>query len=210
MDPDLSLLERWRAGDRGAGQELFRRHFAQLFRFFNSKVGTHAEDLTQQTFLECVKSRDRFRGESTFRTYIFGIAWNELRHHLRRRVSGARHVDFESSSLTELSAGDTSLSVRAEREMQARRLHHALVELPVAQQVLLEYHYWYDLDAAALGEIFAVPAGTIRVRLLRARNAIRERLEQIDAGDPVPTSEDPLTTSLVQLAAHDRAESCGD
>ena len=58
MDPDIALLERWRAGDRRAGEDLFSRHFAQVLRFFEGKVGGRAEDLTQQTFLACAKPRD--------------------------------------------------------------------------------------------------------------------------------------------------------
>ena len=103
MDPEIALLERWRAGDKRAGEELFNRHLEHVFRFFDGKVGSRAEDLTQQTFLACVKSRDQFHAESTFRTYLFGVAWKELRHFLQRE-SKMEQIDFDRSSLSELSA----------------------------------------------------------------------------------------------------------
>src|SRR6185295_12917475 len=61
------------------------------------------------------------------------------------------------------------------------RLRLALATLPAEQQLLLELHYWHELDAEALGEVFEAAPGTIRVRLLRARRALRQRMEQIDA-----------------------------
>jgi RNA polymerase sigma-70 factor, ECF subfamily len=203
MDPDLALLERWRAGDKRAGEELFARYFAPVFRFFDGKIGARAEDLTQQTFLTCLKTQDRFRAQSSFRTYLFGIVWNELRHFLRREAK-LEHIDFDQSSLSELSALITSPTSGIDRDREKRRLHQALVQLPVAQQILLEYHYWHDLDAGSLGQLFGVPPGTIRTRLTRARQALRERIA--DTGDAGAREDDgdPMTSSLVTSEADDK------
>jgi RNA polymerase sigma factor (sigma-70 family) len=184
METDLRLIERWRGGDRGAGQELFARHFAEIFRFFTGKVRAKAEDLAQQTFLECVRNRDQFRGDSTFRTYLFGIAWNELRQHLRREVRNGQ-VDFDVSSMEELATCMTSPSSQIDRANRASKVRNALSKLPVSQQVLLEYHYWHELDAPALAEIFGISAGAVRVRLLRARATLKQHLDQLaSAGLP--------------------------
>jgi RNA polymerase sigma factor (sigma-70 family) len=172
-EPDLALLERWRAGDQGAGQALFARHFPDIYRFFAHKAGAEADELAQRTFLACVASRQPFRSQSTFRTYLFTIARHELYAHLgRQRRSEA--IDFSVTSLADLA---TSPSSRLDRARTIGRLRAALGELPAEQQLLLELHYWHDLDAAALGEVFGAAPGAIRVRLLRARQALRERLE---------------------------------
>jgi RNA polymerase sigma factor (sigma-70 family) len=203
MDPDIALLERWRAGDRRAGEELFGRHFAPVFRFFDGKVGARAEDLTQETFLACLRSQDRFRGDSSFRTYLFGIVWNELRHFLRREAK-REHIDFDQSSMSELSALISSPASAIDRERQTRQLHRALADLPVAQQILLEYHYWNELDADALGDLFGVPAGTIRTRLTRARQALRERIDQTGSTAALADAGDALATSLIESADDDK------
>lgn len=195
MGIDLELLERWRGGDEAAGQQLFSRHFAEIFRFFSGKVAQAAEDLAQQTFLECVRSRDQFRGESSFRTYLFGIAWNELRQHLRRGVKDGR-VDFEISSLDELAASRTSPSSQLDRADRASRVRQGLAKLPVAEQVLLEYHYWHDLDAPALAEIFGISAGAVRVRLLRARASLRGWLARLKIERPAAGEPDSRALSL--------------
>jgi RNA polymerase sigma factor (sigma-70 family) len=172
VEDDLELLARWRAGDTGAGEVLFMRHFADVHRFFEHKASGEADDLVQKTFTACVASRDRFRGQASFRTYLFTIARNELYTYLRRLPKG-EHVDFEVTSIAELV---TSLGTRVERARQIEQLRAVLQTLPADQQLLLELHYWHDLDAIALADVFDVPAGTIRVRLLRARKALRERL----------------------------------
>lgn len=171
MDPDDELVARWRAGDRGAGEALFSRHFDALYRFFATKCG-EPSDLTQATFLAVVRAREQFAGRSSFRTYLFSIARNELYDHLRlrQRVAG---FDPEVSSVVDLA---TTPATRLDRGEHHRRLCEALRELPLEQQTLLELHYWEDLDAAALGEVFGSPATTIRTRLHRARLALRERL----------------------------------
>jgi RNA polymerase sigma factor (sigma-70 family) len=175
VESDLTLLERWCCGDLRAGETLFTRHFADVYRFFEHKVGSEADDLAQRTFMGCVHARDRFRGQSSFRTYLFAIARNEL-YTFFRRLPKREHVDFEVTSIADLR---TSIPGMLGRARDAEQLRAALAELPAEQQLLLELHYWHELDAAGLAEVFEVPAGTIRVRLLRARTALRDRLQAL-------------------------------
>ena len=75
MKSDRDLLEAWRDGDAKAGETLFDRHFDRVYRFFQTKVDRQdVDDLVQQTFMGCVQSRERFRGESQVGTYLLGIA----------------------------------------------------------------------------------------------------------------------------------------
>lgn len=184
---DFALLERWRNGDRRAGEQLCARYFDEIYRFFEHKLPGEADDLTQQTFLACVKARDQFRGTSTFRTYLFAIARNEFFMRLRK-IPKFEYVDLEASSLDEMVS---SPSKRFGEKQELARIRAALRQLPVEQQVLLEFRYWHDLDAAALAEMFETTPGAIRVRLSRARDALRTHL-----GTSLDNSPDPLTTSL--------------
>jgi RNA polymerase sigma factor (sigma-70 family) len=194
VDEDLGLLERWRTGDAAAGRDLFRRHFGDVYRFFEHKVGGDADDLAQRTFTAAVASRDRFRAQSSFRTYLFAIARNELYTHLRRRPRG-EHLDFEDTSLAALG---TSVGGRLDRAREVELLHAVLRQLPAEQQLLLELHYWHDLDAAALAEVFEVPPGTIRVRLSRARSALRARMEEHGPAALAGMAGDGLVDSLTR------------
>jgi len=174
VDENYELLDRWRAGDNGAGQALFARHFDSVYGFFASKCEDDVDELVQATFLACVRARDQFRKESSFRTYLFTIARHELYRHLRRRRRDVARIDFSTASVAELV---TTPGTRLARNDEHRRLLDALRTLPVEQQTLLELHYWEDVDIGALAEIFAAPAGTIRTRLHRARRALRDRME---------------------------------
>jgi RNA polymerase sigma factor (sigma-70 family) len=174
VDDELELLGRWREGDQGAGRELFSRHLPGVYQFFRYKVGSDAEDLVQTTFMSCVTARDRFRGQSSFRAYLFGIARNVLYTFLRRLPRDA-HVDFEQISIAQLA---TSPGSRLDRKRETDVIRAALGRIPADQQLLLELHYWHDLDANALREIFEASAGAIRVRLLRARRVLRDELRR--------------------------------
>jgi RNA polymerase sigma factor (sigma-70 family) len=188
-DGDLVLLERWRNGDQSSGEKLCAKYFEEIYGFFVHKLPDHADDLTQRTFLACVKSRDRFQGRSTFRTYLFAIARNELLMKVRELSKKPTEVDVDSMSIADLV---TSASKRIDHQRELERLREALRRLPVEQQILLEFRYWHGLEAGALAEIYGATPGAIRVRLQRARDALRGRLgDALDA-----TSHDPLSTSL--------------
>jgi RNA polymerase sigma factor (sigma-70 family) len=197
VDSDIDLFERWRAGEQQAGQALFARHFQDIYRFFRHKTDRRLDvtpdDLAQQTFLQCLRARDQFRLASSFRTYLFAIARNELYQYLRK-LPACEHVDLEVSSLAELIS---SPSQQLARRQEQERLVAALRGLPVEQQLLLELHYWYELDAAALAEVLGAQPGAVRVRLHRARLALRQRLETDTLDD---ASNDPLSISLRQPA----------
>ncbi|MEO7731753.1 MAG: sigma-70 family RNA polymerase sigma factor, partial [Kofleriaceae bacterium] len=80
---DLQLVDAWRGGDGEAGQALFQRHFDSIYGFFETKCEADADELVQSTFLACLRARDQFRKESSFRTYLFTIARHELYRVLR-------------------------------------------------------------------------------------------------------------------------------
>jgi RNA polymerase sigma-70 factor (ECF subfamily) len=188
-DPtDLELLDAWREGDKQAGNTLFLRHAAAITRFFRNKVGV-ADDLIQGTFLACVEARDRFDGRASFRTYLFAVARNQLYAHLRE-LRGRTPVDMSCDSIAAITDAASRKLAAAE---DFERVRGALRQLPVDQQVLLELHYWESLDAAALAEVFDASAGTIRVRLHRARKALADHLRRpISAVDAEATASRPV------------------
>lgn len=173
LDPDLRELLRWRAGDQAAGEALFARYVERLCRFFASKCQGDVDELVQRTLLACVRAKDQFRAEASFRSYIFTIARNELYHHLRKLRRDGERLDFATTSVAELV---TTPATRLARSAEQRRVVETLRELPVEQQTLLELHYWEELDIAELAEVFETTPGTIRVRLHRARKALRGKL----------------------------------
>jgi RNA polymerase sigma-70 factor (ECF subfamily) len=173
-DPDLTLFDRWIAGDQAAGNDLFKRHFEGLYRFFDQKTNGDADDLVQETFAECLKGTATFRRQASFRTYLFAIARNVLFGHWRRAATARPTLDFDEISIESLS---TSVGSRIARRQEQSRLHAAMRTLALEQQILLDLHYFQDLDAAQLAEVFDVEPTTIRTRLFRARQVLQGLLD---------------------------------
>ena len=196
-DDELSLLDRWCAGDGAAGNALFRRHYEAVYRFFASKVERELgeiDDLAQETFLACVRERQRFLRHSSFRTYLFAIAKYTLYGYWRKRAkrtASVAPIDFDAVSIASLS---TSAGGQLARHQEHARLLDALRQLPLEQQLLLELHYWEELERDQLAEVFAVEPATTRSRLFRARAALRERMEEAQA-HPQP-AQGPDDTEL--------------
>ncbi len=165
---DHELLASWTAGDNEAGNALFLRHFDAIFGFFHTRAQTHAEELTQRSFLTAVEVRDRFRQESSFRAFLFGIA----RKHLLKFFDEQRkqaNVTFRTVSLAELGV---SLASRLATQQQEQRLLDAMARLPVDLQIALDLHYWEGLTTRELGEILGCPQGTAKRWLWRARQLL--------------------------------------
>jgi len=171
-DDDLDLVTRWRAGDREAGQALLERHFASLYRFFQTKCDTDPDELVQATLLACLSAKEQFRGESSFRTYLFSIARHKLYRYLRDR----RRDPCLNVTITSVAEVITTPRTVIARDQAHRALLDALRRLPVEQQTLLELYYWEDQDTAALAKIFDVRVGTILTWLFRARGKLRQLL----------------------------------
>jgi RNA polymerase sigma factor (sigma-70 family) len=174
-DDDARLVERWRTGDRAAGQVLLGRHFGSLYRFFQTKcdAGADTDELVQATLLACVSAKHQFRGEASFRTYLFSIARHKLYRYLRERRRDP-NLDVTITSVAEVITTPRSAIAR---DQAHRALLDALRQLPVQQQTLLELYYWEELDTLELASVFEVRVGTIQTWLFRARSKLRELLQ---------------------------------
>lgn len=176
---DEDLLREWGAGDRAAGGELVIRHFAAVERFFAYKARDAMDDLVQRVFLLCAESAASFRGQGSVRAFIFGIARNVLCEHIRgRQRDGAVPIDFSARSIVDLVPGVATLV--GQREGQ-RLLVLALQKLPLDLQLLLELYYWEELGMDELAAALAIPPGTVKSRLHRARALLKEAIDALPA-----------------------------
>ncbi len=176
-EDDLALLHRWREGDDAAGETLVQRYYPSVRRFFGNKVSDGIDDLVQATFLSVLHAKERFREGSKVRTYVLGIARIELLRFLRKRHRGDRAMKTLESSVEELMHTPGSLIARRREQ---RLLLRALRQLPLEQQMAVELHYWEHLPLSEIAEILDVAEGTIKSRLGRARQALRERIQRME------------------------------
>ncbi|MDC0721978.1 RNA polymerase sigma factor [Nannocystis bainbridge] len=181
-DDDRPLFDRWCAGDARAGNLLLKRHYARLRRFFLSKDESHYQDLTNRTFLECVKSRDNFRGECSFRGYLFAIAYRVLCRHLQER----RRRDFDSFDPEIHAVVDTGLPAMSSfvfANEQARMLFECLRRLTINAQTVLELRYWNDLTEPEIQDVLKLKSReTVAGRLRVAKEALRREWARVQPG----------------------------
>ena len=173
---DLALLDAWRDGDQRAGNELFNRHFDSICRFFANKAPNEVDDLIQRTFLACVESRDRYRGEASFRGYLFGVARNVLRRYYRDKRYHDARFDPLVVSVHDLGPGP-SLLIADKREQEI--LLAALRRLPMDHQITLELYYWENMSGSELAQVLDIPEGTVRGRIRRAKQLLEAALAEI-------------------------------
>lgn len=184
QDPDLSLLQTWRAGDSGSGNTLLRRYFQPLRRFFVNKVDPNdLEDLIQQTMLGCVRGSERFRGDALFKTYLFNIARRTLAyHHRSKRNKEGRtdELDMEVVSVRELVRSPSSLVAKNRRHQV---MLEALRAIPLDDQIMLELYYWEGMKAPEISQSYDMGVPAVRGRLRRAKAAFEKALAEFTDGD---------------------------
>jgi RNA polymerase sigma-70 factor (ECF subfamily) len=191
---DAELLLAWREGDKRAGAELFERYFQPISRFFVNKLAEDPDDLIQETFVACLRGRDRLRDAGSFRSYLFGVACNVLRAHLRRRTHLPLSDDDDRCAFDLAPGPSTALHAR-EGE---RLLLDALRRIPLELQILLELHYWEAMTTDEIADALGLPPGTVRGRLQRGRARLVEVLEEL----PMPRAmQATLARELDQWAA---------
>jgi RNA polymerase sigma factor (sigma-70 family) len=206
-EDDRALLLAWGRGDRQAGAALIERNYDGIERFFSSKAGDRQNDLTQQTFLRCAEGAAGYRGESSARAFLFGIARNVLFEHIRGRVrDGGRPPDFDTSSVVDLMPGVvTQIGQNAEQ----RQLILALQRLPLELQIVVELFYWEEFSIDELAECVKVPAGTIKSRLHRIRALLRESLEGLPPSDEPDGARTLLERWLLRVREHVPGDAAG-
>lgn len=174
---DTELLELWRAGDKSAGEELLSRYFDPLCRFFRSKLSGEVDDLIQRTFMACVEGRDRVE-QGGFRAYLFAVARNRLHDHLRSAYRERNVQDLSGMSLADLG---TTPSQHVARAREHQLLVDALHRIALDHRIALEMAYWEGMKGPEIATVLGISANTVRSRLARARQELREQLVSMRA-----------------------------
>ena len=181
-DEDRPLLAAWAAGDRRAGNLLLTRHYVRIRRFFLSKDESFYQDLTSHTFEQCIKIRHQFRGEASFRSYLFGIAYRVLCHHLRERRRRDVEV-FDPERHAVVDAGLPAMSSYLFANEQARMLMACLRRLSLNAQTVLELRYWTDLSELEIQRVLNLRTrAAVAGRLRLAKEALRREWVQVQPG----------------------------
>ena len=192
---DVELLERWSGGDARAGEVLAGRYFMPIRGYFLNKAPSEHEDLVQEVFVRLASKRASFRGQSSFRSFIFGVARMVLLEHLRAKKNKAERFDPLEHSVADLEGGRMS-SLMASGESK-RLVLDALRELPFNDQEILELYYWQKLTAGEIAQMQALPERTVRSRVRAALKRASAAYAKLAAAPQVEEEEDGDDAQLV-------------
>ena len=187
-EDDLELFRRARSGQWEAFETLVTRFEPRVFGLAQRIVQQRqdAEDVTQQTFIKVLENLDRFREESSVASWILRIATNEALTVLRRRrtrntvqleTGGANGHDHQSLPHPEYIAHwRDEPSALAQRSEVKRLLDQALAELDEKYRLVFLLRDVEQLSTRETAGILGISESNVKVRLLRARLQLRERL----------------------------------
>lgn len=133
-----------------------------------------AEELTQRTYIEALRSRQTFQGRSADTTWLIGIARHELLDHFRRQERDERRRIHLVRRAVETDEGEWQAS--DERQVLAR----ALRALPMAQRMAVVLHYLDDLPVRSVADSMGRSVGAIESLLSRGRAKLRQQLGEDD------------------------------
>jgi RNA polymerase sigma-70 factor, ECF subfamily len=171
---DAELIARWTGGDQRAASELVERHASALARFAVScGARDDVQELVQDTFVRAFGSLDSFRGDSSFRTWLFTI---ERRLLLDRRRSARRKPERveidERDAATEYDALDEMVAREANR-----KLRDALDRLTPTQREVFVLRVREGMSYKEIARAVDSTEGAARVHYHNAMRAIKELLD---------------------------------
>ena len=183
-DPDHALVAAARVGDRDAFEALVLRYQARIVNYATAivKDAADAEDVAQETFIRAWRSLARFRGDSSFKTWLYAVATNAARTGLDRR---GRRSRLEDESLDDdtapLAAGDVpSADADAETTLMRREgIDRALAALPADLRAAVVLRDVEGLDYKEIAAATGAPIGTVESRIFRARRRLRPLLQPL-------------------------------
>lgn len=181
LDLDAELVERHRAGDLTAFDEVYDRFGRMVYNLAFRLAGNREEaaDLTQETFLRIFRHLGGFAGRSALKTWIFRIALNHCRERLYRRSLETLSLDEEGENegtlLADPARGPEELALASD---ERRRVSEGLARLPHAYREAVILRDLEGLSYDEIAEVLGVRVGTVRSRIARGRDQLRLQLEK--------------------------------
>lgn len=190
LDPesDEALVWKAREGDFSAFEKLFERHRDLVYRFAYQMAPRRddAEDIVQEAFIKAYQNLKRYRDEAKFTTWLLRITANlgtdRARMHNRRKSLEEREA---AGSLTWMTVGNYSEDPIDNMEQEQRRmlLREAIAMLPDHHKNAIVFRDIQEMEYDDIAEFFGCSVGGAKLRVLRARRALRDKLAPMLEGE---------------------------
>jgi RNA polymerase sigma-70 factor (ECF subfamily) len=176
---DAELVLKFKSGEESAFETLVRKYMKEAYTFCLklTRNAEEAEELSQQGFVSAYRALRGFRGESTFKSWLFRIFINQYRDHLRR--------SRRAETRLEVVRGETERrqAARAEEsEMHASELADVVKEkvelLPDRQREVLVLHLYQGLAYADISQVLGCTYDDVKMNLSLARKRLKQELKE--------------------------------
>ena len=172
------LISECIAGNEAAIEMLVRQYETGVFRLALSVIGDPAEanEITQETFIAALKSLHSYEEKKPFKAWLYTIALNHSRSHLRKRkvierLRNTLNTIFQIE--TQKRASPEESVIESEKEAEVWK---TLNQLDDPFRIVVVLRYFHELSIAEISEILSINEGTIHSRLHTARERLRNAL----------------------------------
>jgi RNA polymerase sigma factor (sigma-70 family) len=175
---DGTLIERARAGDAGAYEELVRQHSDIAFRTAYLFTGSapDAEEAAQDGFVNAFRALSGFRAGAPFRPWLLSIVANQARN--RRRAAGRRvRMELRTLSAARSEAGPVSPEDVVEQRASRQALLDAVETLDEEDRMVVVSRYFLELSSHEAAAALGIAEGTVKSRLSRSLAKLRRKLD---------------------------------
>ena len=165
--------------DEQAFTELYNHFFPRVYRFLLKKTGDSclADELVQTAFVRMYEHLSQYdSAKGAFSTWLFHVAQNVMNRHYGSKAVTA-NVPWDEDFDPAAPEGETP-ERRILSEERSRELHAAIMKLPERQQQILEMTYWLEMKSDEVAERLGMTPVSVRATLMRAREKLRELLEE--------------------------------
>lgn len=186
IDTDATLVRRYKAtGEKAAFESLFRKYQGPIFALVNRMVGKEdAYDITQDIFLRALRSLGSFRGDCSFRTWLYTIARHVCYNHCRdlKRKNQLEEPltadpDGEDETMDDLPDPFLNVEKIAETKELQRAAGVVLSRMNSEQRLLITLRDFDGLSYEEIGQITELPLSAVKSKLHRARMAFKKSFQ---------------------------------
>ena len=189
-DDDAGFVARCRRGETEAFSVLVRRHQKKMLNIAYRMIGDYDEacDVVQEAFLSAYRAIGKFRGDAKFSTWLCGIVLNYSRSHVTQKAARSRretvslddHVKSRDGSfLNEPCSQEESIVERLEKRELEAKVQECIGFLDGEQREVLVLRDIQGFSYEEIGDLLKLPEGTVKSRLFRARNALKDGLFRV-------------------------------
>jgi len=184
---DAEIMLAVAAGDEAGYNYLVGKYHRQIIHFLFRMVRNEAiaEELAQEAFLRVYRSRESYRAEAKFSTWLYRIATNlavnharDTKHERTAQILELDAPDTESGATPEVADDDPNAEQRMLREERMAAIRSQVAALPERQRMAVLMHKYQEMDYRQIGEVLKLSESATKSLLFRAYQTLRERLKE--------------------------------